>query len=947
MKRLHFIVVILFFANTHCAFTQNITDANDSFYHLSMPGGIDQNSINQFVQDSKGQMWIATKDGLIRYNGKKLAVYKSDPDNANSIAHNFVTAIAIDNQDRLWVGTHKGLSVYRQEKDDFEMLFPDIFLDEDVRSLSMDSKGNLWILNALKNQLYKYSIATNTLEQLVDDNLVDKKGKVAMEWMLTTKDDRLFFINKEKGLVEYFQDTNTFKRYDFEDKVYYSLFIQDKRDKDLFWVTTHKGYFFSYNIKTQKQTKFIINKELTNYGLRCFQSGIFEDDKNNIWITTWFYGTFKLLPNRKSIQHYLPDKYDKQAISNSISTAPYQDKAGYMWFGAEYNGVDILKKNKKFYILPDVKEKKGMLPAKNFLSLSKDYQNRVWIGAEGGLYYFNKNTLKTTDLTKGFLKGAKRFFEIYNDSKNRLWFGTDKGLYIYDTNDEHITHLTYDKDNYQGLLGNYISEIYEDKVGNMWIGYFNKGISKYNPTTKKFYHFTPDEEDPNSISYKYISAIFEDSNHKIWIGTPDGLNRFNEDAGNFTVFKNDKNNPNSIGSSAINSIVEIDNTIWIATQGGGLNKFNPKTNSFKKYTKEDGLPSNNIEALLIDSHNSLWFSTTKNIIRYKLKEDSFTIYTTTDGLENRVYIVNMGWQDLKFTGNFAYKDKKDFLYFGGSSGLVFFHPDSLQQNNYKAKLFIESLKTSGKEIKLPVDKVQLQPDENQLEIDFTLLNLIQPEKNKYAWMLKPYDATWQSSGTNSKAEYFNLKPGDYQLFYKAANNDMVWTEVSKPLQISILPRFYQTKLFYLLLILFASLIFIGFLSYRWYLKRKLQRQKKLLRYKTSSLAEEKAKSINKKLIELLQKEPIYLESDLSLYSLAEKIQVKPHYLSQVINQYHQRNFQDFINLYRIEKAKKLLLKTKLKIEAVAYDSGFNSISTFYTAFKKEIGMTPSSYRKNN
>jgi AraC-like DNA-binding protein len=214
-------------------------------------------------------------------------------------------------------------------------------------------------------------------------------------------------------------------------------------------------------------------------------------------------------------------------------------------------------------------------------------------------------------------------------------------------------------------------------------------------------------------------------------------------------------------------------------------------------------------------------------------------------------------------------------------------------------------------------------------------------------MLKPFDSIWKQSSKISKAKYFNLKHGEYQLYYKAANNDGVWTNVSKPLTIIVLPKFYQTKWFYLLVTLFVLLIFFGFLIYRWYLKRKHKRQKKLLRYKTSSLADDKAKLINSKLISLLQKKPIYLESDLSLYSLADQLQVKPHYLSQVINQYHQRNFQDFINLYRVKKAKELLIKTQLKIEAIAYDSGFNSISTFYTAFKKEMGTTPASYRKKN
>jgi AraC-like DNA-binding protein len=148
-----------------------------------------------------------------------------------------------------------------------------------------------------------------------------------------------------------------------------------------------------------------------------------------------------------------------------------------------------------------------------------------------------------------------------------------------------------------------------------------------------------------------------------------------------------------------------------------------------------------------------------------------------------------------------------------------------------------------------------------------------------------------------------------------------------------------------MLIGFIILLGFAFLLYKIYLRKKIEKQKKEFRYSTSNLSDKKAKEINILLIEKLDHSDLYLEADLTLHKLAKSIGVKPNNLSQVINQIHNRNFNEFINLYRLEESKKLLAETYLKIEAVAFDSGFNSLSTFNTFFKKEMGITPSNYRK--
>jgi AraC-like DNA-binding protein len=430
------------------------------------------------------------------------------------------------------------------------------------------------------------------------------------------------------------------------------------------------------------------------------------------------------------------------------------------------------------------------------------------------------------------------------------------------------------------------------------------------------------------------------------LGTLDGLCKFNSENGTFTVFKNDLKNNESISSNKINTIFEKDNFLWIGTEGGGLNKFNKKTATFKYYLKKDGLPSDNVKGIIDDNKGNLWISTTHNISKFNIKTEQFVNYGKSDGLYNKLYVKDYGLQELEFFENFAKKDKEGNLYFGGISGVYIFNPDSLPQNIYKPNVIIENFSVNGKKMNIFNNNLILKPSQNNFEITLAVHNLIQPEKNQYAYYLENYDSTWHYSGNIFTAEYFNIPSGNYTFHFKGSNNDGIWNNAN-PIKISIKPFFYNTSLFYGIIIGFIALLILVFIFYKQYIKRQIKKEKELLRYTSSNLSEEFISEKNKEMLQFIENKKQYLEADLSLQKLALRLNTKPNYLSQIINRKHNCNFRDFINKYRIETSKELLLTTSLKIEAVAYDSGFNTLTTFNTAFKKETGITPSKFRSEN
>jgi len=542
LKSFYYILFLLITTNTFCQVqTTFLKEVNsnkpEGFYHMLMPDGNEQSFINKIIQDEIGQIWIATKDGLVRYNGKQKYIYKTNSNNSNTINHNNVTSLVFDKQNHLWVGTEKGLCLYRPKTDDFEVIHPKQLGQEHITDAHFDSQGNIWMINHFTSRLFKYNPNTKKLNLVIDNDLSDSYGKVHLKFFSISDDGMIYLTDANTGFIIYDTQTKSAQRIILDKGTpqnassFFSKIIIDKHDNNIVWIATHLGFLIKYNLKTQQQMQLVYNTKLTNNGFHCYNFSLLQDSEDNIWVTTWFYGTFKILPDRKSYVQFLPNKNNRQTISNTVTTAIFQDKAGYMWFGTNSHGVDILKKNKKFFVYPSQANQKYSLPAREYLTVSKDIKDRVWMGSEGKLYYFNKKTLK--GVQKVAIKiDALRFFKVYHDSQNNMWLGTEKGVYQYDNNLKLINHFKCKKDDYQSISSNFIVEITEDSQHNIWIGSGNNGVTRYNPKTHKFYRFVHDANITNSLSNNYIKKIFTDVNNNIWIGTLDGLNRLNKKSGN-------------------------------------------------------------------------------------------------------------------------------------------------------------------------------------------------------------------------------------------------------------------------------------------------------------------------------------------------------------------------------------------------------------------------------
>jgi ligand-binding sensor domain-containing protein/AraC-like DNA-binding protein len=915
---------------------------------------MEQNSVNSITQDHQGRIWYSTKDGVVKYDAKAFSIYKFDAHDSHSITNNFVHQVVQCPDSRIWVAA-KGLSNYRPSSDDFETILTG---SEDMIKAGMDSKGILWSIEE-DGILHKYDgYDVRAFES--DIELVHGNNEQFRD-LLITKNDRIFIMTGQPWFLEFHPESMQFTAIQFlsdemwksfrEKRFFANRFTED-HNGDI-WIGANYGFLVQYDPDTGDFTyHYFQDRKLNRYEVIMF---VMEDTDHNLWFGTWGYGLYQVSPDKKSYHHFMPDEQNRASISNNIVTSGYQDKAGYLWFGTEFTGINILKKNKKFSVMAFDPNANYTLPEYPYLDVAVDAHDRVWVATDGGgsktsktgIYYFEKKDRIPHHTGTSIIGDEIRAYRLLFGRDGFLWIGTGNGLFKYHPDRKEVKHYPckYNSD-FNSPGGNNLISLCEDRQGNIWMGAIHGGLTKFDVKNDKFYRFMPDDHNPRSLSHKYVSAVLSDSNDELWVGTLDGLNKFNAASGDFTVMNTQSNDSNALSSAVINCLHEHDGLLWIGTKGGGLNKYDLISKTFSTFQKKDGLPDNNIRAINNDDHGNLWLSTTHNISRYNTQTGQVTTFTGSDGLSSQMTIEGYGNQELEFTEGFGHKDQEGYLYFGGVGGMVLFHPDSLPLNEYQAPVLIDQLLVNGNVYPIPENqKITLEPNQNSLELSLSLLNYIQPDKNQYAHYLENYDTSWVFDGSGHVAEYFDLPGGDYIFHYKAANNDGIWSEASKPLIITVNPRFYQTRTFFILLVGFFLLIALAFVAYKYYIKKQLEKERELQKYNSSTLKAKEAKSISARLTKAMTKDQLYLQPDLTLYGLAEILDTRPHNLSQVLNQYHQSGFHAFINKYRIEESKKMLLDTNLKIIAVAYDCGFKSISTFNVAFKKETGLTPSRYRK--
>lgn len=802
-----------------------------SFDHLSVSNGLSQSTVLSICKDSRGYMWFGTRDGINRYNGRNIKIYRHNDKKHSSIsADDYIYAIAKSKDNNLWIGTQNGLNYYRPDLDAFEQLYHN---DKNPSSIS----GNA-VLSIHEARNGKIWFGTNTGLSVLDNaksrkftNFYVKDGLAGNEIYSIFEDTQAnIWVGTTTGLTQIKTIGNG--KYKFVNFFYKAAdplglsgnsikTIAEDKDGNI-WIGTERNGISIYHPK-QNTFSHIQQSSVTANGLsNNFIRKIIAAKDGRFWIATMNglniydpkYGTFTV---------YKHDSENRKSLSDNSIKEIYEDDQGSIWIGTNFGGISIAHKNAVPFEVYKYSKYRNSISNDIISVIAGIDTKHLLSGTEGsGLDYMNIQTgvfrnfrhvpSNASSISSNTVKS------IFKDNRGHIWIGLyEGGLELFNLADETFKHFRPNPKDSTALSYGYISCIAQDKQGRLWIGTSSKGLNLYHYDKQNFTRLTSASKKWN-LSSDYIRTMLGDSKGNLWVGTAVGLNILGKGKEKFERFSKHKN---GLRSDYINCILEDrSHQIWIGSHRGGLSRYLPKENKFKTYTSENGLPSDNVVGLAQDDDGNLWVSTDRGLSKFDVEQGNFKNYYVSDGLPTN-----------EFSYNAAYKSPNGTLYFGSYNGLVSFRPQAIAINKTPPKIIFTNLRLFNKEVEvggedgLLKQDISLAPpvtfsaDQNIFTVDFAALNYIKPERNKYAYKLEGFENDWNEVAIPS-ATYTNLPPGTYHLLVKGSNNDGYWNNEPAKLEIRILPPLWKTWWAYL----FYAIVFVAIL---YFINKFLRRQERL------------------------------------------------------------------------------------------------------------------------
>ncbi|MEO5592195.1 MAG: two-component regulator propeller domain-containing protein [Chitinophagaceae bacterium] len=838
---------------------------NPKFDHLDINSGLSQNNVLCVLQDSRGFMWFGTRDGLNRYDGYKFTLYRNDAANDHSLSNNFITALTEDTKGNMWVATNGGgLNKYDREKDQFSRYKHNSnnlnsISGDLVTCITEDSRGNLWIgtnnaglnlLNTNTNQFTHYTENTRDPKKLNCNFIRAVFEDYQHNIWVGTYGGGLNLFDPATGTFTSFRHNNQDTASISFDKVY-RIFADSKKR---LWIGTDGGGINLYNYETKKfrQFKHQVNNSNSLPANSIYSLG--EDEDGYLWIGTENGGLSIFNPATEIFNNFLHDDFDNSSISTNSLYTSYKDHKGNMWVGTFSGGVDFFNKDYSKFAHYKHNTNPASLSNNFVLCIKEDSKKRIWIGTDGGgLDLFNQQTRKFTHYKHR--QGDKNsicgnyVLNVCEDSRGNIWVGTwGDGLTVFNPEKNTFKHFKNNPSDTNSLNGNNAWCIFEDHDKNIWVGTHGTGMDLYNPATETFTHHVHSNQEPASISSNIIHMITEDAKGNLWIATDDGgINMFDKKNNKFSAFIHD-DKKNSISNNSVSTVYkDKKDNLWIGTMRG-LNYFDTKTQQFTVYTTANGLPNDATFGILEDEKNNLWVSTNKGISEFNLQTGKFKNYGPADGL-----------QSYEFKDHSFCKASNGAMYFGGVNGFNEFFPDKVKENSFDPPLVLTNFQLFNKNVPIETDihqpsplkksiietkEISLPYASSVISFEFASLNFTVPEKKKYAYMLQGFDKTWNEVGLERKATYTKLDPGQYVFKVRGLTNEGNWSNNIAEVKLTIVPPFWLTWWFKLVVV--AIVIGSAITFYRVRINRVKAHQKKLekqVRERTvqlnSSIEEEK------------------------------------------------------------------------------------------------------------
>ena len=763
---------------------------------ITIDHGLSQGMIYDLMQTRDGFLWVATKDGLNRYDGYNFKVFSNNPFEPYSLAENEVTSLFEDSRGWLWIGLKsKGVDIYHNKTGRFHhfTIAPDKLLDNgvsDVVRFVETADGAIW-LATMNGQLFRitppaewmarFPEAPSLLELSPLENIpLDfQKNQAVHDLALLPGGDVL--VASSMSLYAVSPKNKRVKKL-YEDLLP-SEFHRFAISGDIIWLANNKEL---WRIAGGKAEVFPIPASLN-----LKRKVLVPYTKDRVW----FFVNEKIweLQGNETINFNQPDFQLDYFASRCIV-----DKTGNIWLGT--NGYGLRK----------------ITPLQGIFRLAAAGYTISGIWAGKGRYFarhhyeirpFNPQTgVLSNEIA--FKDAPNRLINLVLEPNGDIWLLCTK------EDEEHLARIRkYKAGRFDAFEQEFIFPFplsLSDPVlrsadgGQLWIAGNRCKLARFDTRTGRVSYADFGHLFGERVNAVRAATITQDGKGVLWIGTQMGLVKCVPSSGDFqyTLYQADANNRQGLNNNSISCVLpdpsDPAGTLWICTKGGGINLMNTQNGQCRHITTANGLINNVIYGILPGGQQAeFWCSSNRGLARLLKQQDGRWRVST--------YTASIGLQGNEFNTNAFYKNDDGELLFGGVNGLNRFFPNEIRMDGSPPQVVIVGLEINHQPaiLKTPVEALRvlrLPYHENNLSFEFSALDFTDPSKNRYRYRLEGLDADWVIVRSQRFAHFNHLAPGQYRFLVEGGNDEGDW-QAASPIVIIIRPPWWRSDAAYLIYLL--------------------------------------------------------------------------------------------------------------------------------------------------
>jgi ligand-binding sensor domain-containing protein len=791
------------------------------FTNYGMEDGLSHGAVEAILQDSAGLLWIGTHDGVDRFDGRGFRAYRTRREDPTSLVDDYVLALAEAEGGKLWVGTEVGglnlLDPLNGTARHFGMggLGP---WTTDVGSAKADRMGRTVseiVVSSDGSLILITDVGLAWFDPRTEEfgSLAPSTSAAAATAMCRLSDGHAV-VGFADGIVELFETGRPGTSPPDLSAVDHRLPRLPGR-VDALGCAQQEGRFLAATDNGE-----VWELSLQDAGLQSLGS-LPQGSEGSGWVVldlirmpdaaVWAatnHGAWRFPAGSRVPVEVSSDGADR-GIPHEEVRRLFLDTRRVLWIGT-WNGLASLHPlqsvMRRVYTGP---ERTTNLRGDGVIAIETDAMGRLWVGNDGGGVQRLDGDWRDGEATVVSPRSLRRWeastvFGLAADGSGALWIAafTDGLLRLEpDGRVVEVPTLTGAGESVTPVA----YSVFVDHAEQVWAGSLSLGLLRFDAARGSFVpHLSP--EDRGRLGSDFIWSIAEDGQGLLWIGAFNGgLASIGADRRTIAV---SSAGPGGMSDNRILSVfVDSQGTVWAGTEGGGLNRFDPSTGEFRVYTVDEGIPHDNVEAVVEDERGYLWISTGNGLARLDRDTEEFLVFTDVAGLAGN-----------RFWANSAHRGPGGALFFGGPAGITIVDPADIERRETPPAVALTAFRIQGREMPLAralaPGGLDLQPRENFFTFEFAALDFVDPGQNRYRYRLEGLDADWNDAGANPVANYTSVPPDRYVFRVAARNSEGIWNDDGLAIPIRVRAPFYQMLWFRSSVILAVLGLLSAVYSYR-------------------------------------------------------------------------------------------------------------------------------------